>query len=105
MKVLSARFVSDGYSSYKDVALSYKNVSNKKISAIRFKWYGENSFNEPVDMGSSEGWGSGFDDDGLRPGAKGYGHWNVLSRDGKKILIAYPYEVAFEDGTKWLLNN
>ncbi len=85
--------------------MSYKNVSGKKISAIRFKWYGENSFDEPADMGGlKEGWGSGFADDGLRVGATDYGTWSILSRDGKKILIAYPYEVAFADGTKWDLN-
>jgi hypothetical protein len=105
IKVLSAKFVNKEYSNYKDVSLSFKNVTNKKISAIRFKWYGENSFNEPADMGSlKEGWGAGFTDDALRAGASSNSTWEVLSRDGKKILIAYPYEVAFDDGTKWALN-
>ncbi len=104
VKILSARFVTKEYSNYKDIALSYKNVSKKRISAIRFKWYGENAFNEPADMGAlNEGWGAGFTDDILRPGATGYGTWSILSKDGKKVLIAYPYEVAFEDGTKWSL--
>ena len=103
--VTSAKFVTKEYSNYKDVSLSFKNVSDKKISAIRFKWYGENSFNEAADMGGlRNGWGGGFTDDAIRVGAKDYATWSVLSRDGKKILIAYPYEVAFEDGTKWELN-
>lgn len=106
VKILSAKFVSKEYSNYKDIRLTYKNVSGKKISAIRFKWYGENAFNEPADMsGLVKGWGGGFSDDVLRPGATDYGTWNILSRDGKKVLIAYPYEVAFEDGTKWILPN
>lgn len=105
VKVLSARFVEKEYSNYKDISLKYKNVSKKRISAIRFKWYGENAFNEPADMGAlNEGWGGGFTDDILKPGATGYGTWGILSKDGKKVLIAYPYEVAFEDGTKWVLN-
>ena len=105
VKVISAKFVEKEYSNYKDVSLSYKNVSGKKITAIRFKWYGVNSFDEPADMGGlKEGWGGGFDDDGIRVGGTGYGTWNILSRDGNKILIAYPYEVAFADGTKWVLN-
>ncbi|HET9430456.1 MAG TPA: hypothetical protein VFO70_04730, partial [Chitinophagaceae bacterium] len=84
VKVLSAKFVTKEYSNYKDISLSYKNVSGKKIEAIRFRWYGENSFNEPADMGGIlEGWGGGFDDDGLKPGAKGYGTWGILSKDGK----------------------
>lgn len=105
VKVLIAKFVSKEYSNYKDIALKYKNVSSKKISAIRFKWYGENSFNEPADMGGlRDGWGGGFTDDGLRPGSTSYGEWSIFSKDGKKVLIAYPYEVAFDDGTKWELN-
>ena len=105
IKVLSAKFVTREYSNYKDIALRYKNVSNKVVTAIRFKWYGENAFNEPADMGGlREGWGGGFTDDALRPGASDYGQWNILSRDGKKVLIAYPYEVVFKDGTKWELS-
>ncbi|MEY2829380.1 MAG: hypothetical protein RIQ33_1238 [Bacteroidota bacterium] len=104
IKVLTANFVTKEYSNYKDITLSYKNVSSKKISAIRFKWYGINAFNEPADMGGLiEGWGGGFSDDPLRAGVTDYATWNILSRDGKKILIAYPYEVAYDDGTKWEL--
>lgn len=105
IKVVSAKFVEKEYSNYKDVALRYKNVSNKIISAVKFKWYGENAFSEPADMGGlREGWGGGFTDDALRPGKTDYGEWSILSKDGKKILIAYPYEVVFKDGTKWELN-
>ena len=105
IKVLSAKFVTKEYSNYKDIALRFKNVSGKVVAAIRFKWYGENAFNEPADMGGlREGWGSGFIDDELRPGASDYAEWGILSRDGKKVLIAYPYEVAFKDGTKWELS-
>lgn len=103
VKVLSAKFVSKEYSSYKDIALRYKNVSQKVITAIRFKWYGKNAFDEPADVGGYNGWGGGFRDEPLRPGATDYSEWSISSRDGKKILIAYPYEVVFEDGTKWLL--
>lgn len=103
VRVLSSRVVRKEYSTYKDVALSYKNVSDKKISAIRFRWYGVNAFNEPADMGTSmePGFGSGFDDTGLRPGKISSGQWNVLSRDAKKVVKAWAYEVAFEDGTSW----
>jgi hypothetical protein len=101
---LSARFVTKEYSNYKDIALRYRNVSNKVVTAVRFKWYGENAFNESADMGTlREGWGAGFTDDAIRPGASDYGKWSILSRDGKKVLIAYPYEVVFKDGTKWEL--
>jgi len=107
VKVLSARFVEREYSNYKDISLRYKNVSNKRVSAIRFKWYGVNAFNEPADVGGvmNNGWGGGFDDEGLGAGNTNSNNWNVLSKDGKKILIAFPYEVAFADGTKWELKN
>jgi hypothetical protein len=105
VKVINAKFVDKEYSNYKDISLKYKNVSDKAITAIRFKWYGENAFNEPADMGGlREGWGGGFTDDLLKPGASEYGEWSILSRDGQKVLIAYPYEVVFKDGTKWALS-
>ena len=105
IKVLSARFVAREYSNYKDVSLRFKNVSNKRVSAIKFKWYGQNAFNEPADAGNSilKGWGAGFTDSELGIGSITYGTFEILSKDGKKILIAYPYEVAFTDGTKWEL--
>lgn len=105
IKILSAKFVEKEYSNYKDIALKYKNTSNKIVTAIRFKWYGENAFSEPADMGGlRNGWGGGFTDDALKPGSTKYSEWSILSRDGKKVLIAYPFEVVFKDGTHWKLN-
>jgi len=102
VKILSARPVQKEYSNYKDIRLSYKNVSNKTITAIRFKWHGLNAFNEPADMGiMSDGFGGGFSDDRLRPGKTDYGVWSILSRDLKKVTKAWVTEVVFEDGTKW----
>lgn len=105
IKLLNARFVKKEYSNYKDISLSYKNVSGKDVTGIRFKWFGKNAFNEPADMGGSfEGVGSGFSDDLLRAGRSRDSEWSISSKDGKKITIAYPYEVAFSDGTSWKLN-
>ncbi len=103
VKIVSAKLVEREYSSYKDMRLSYKNVSDKKIDAIRFRWYGLNAFGEPADMGTSlsRGFGGGFTDDPLSPGRSDYGEWGILSRDGKKVVLAWPTEVVFTDGTKW----
>lgn len=102
VKITSARPKEKEYSNYKDISLSYKNVSGKTISAIRFRWYGTNAFNEPADMGGLEDrFGGGFTDETLRSGKTGYGTWNILSRDLKKVVKAWPTEVAFEDGTSW----
>ncbi|MBA3283887.1 MAG: hypothetical protein H0U27_02345 [Nitrosopumilus sp.] len=103
---MSYKFVDREYSNYKSVSLRFKNVSDKKISAIRFAWYGVNAFNEPADMTTHQsGWGHGFTDDALRPGVIDSGIWDILSKDGKKLLITFPYEVAFEDGSIWKLEN
>lgn len=104
VKILSARPVEKEYSNYKDVSLSYRNISSKDISAIRFKWYGINAFNEPADMGLPDGYGSGFTDETLKKGKSSSGTWNVLSKDLKKVINAWVTEVAFTDGTKWQRN-
>lgn len=100
--ILSAKFVSHEYVSARDIRLSWKNVSGKIISAIRFKWYGENAFGEPAKMGRlGNGFGSGESDDELGAGKINSSTWTILSEDGKKIIAAWPFEVAFADGTVW----
>lgn len=104
VRVLSAKLVSREYSNSKDIRLTWKNVSYKKVAAVRFKWYGLNAFGEPADMGNTSilaGFGSGFAARSLSPGKTDSGEWSIMSNDGKKIVLAWPYEVAFEDGTKW----
>ena len=105
VRVLKARLVKREYSSYRDIELTYQNVSSKRIEAMRFKWYGINAFKEPADMGAmssfSAGFGSGQDDRPLNPGRKTSGQWQILSTDAKKIVLAWPYEVVFSDGSKW----
>lgn len=105
VKVLKAKVVKQEYSSYRSVYLKYKNVSGKRVTGIKFNWYGTNAFNEPADLGNSlsSGFGGGFTDDGLRAGATDDGTWSVLSRDAKKIKLAWPIEVSFSDGTNWKL--
>lgn len=102
VKVTKAVFFRDEYSSFYSIRLNYKNTSGRNIQAIRFEWYGENAFGEPADMtGIYNGYGGGFSDDLLRAGSSTSSVWSVLSRDGKKVIGARAYEVAFSDGTKW----
>ena len=99
--VTKAWLVKREYSIYKDVSLTYKNVSGKKISAIRFKWYGIDGFNEPADMGGLfDGQGGGYIDVDLVAGKIRTTTWDVNSK-AKKIVKAWAYEVAFDDGTTW----
>jgi hypothetical protein len=103
VKVLEAKIVQEEYSNYRNVYLRWKNVSDKKISSIRFSWYGLNAFGEPADLGNSysSGLGGGFDDDGLGIGKTSSGTFSILSRDAKKIKYAWANEIAFADGTIW----
>ncbi|AMR34226.1 hypothetical protein A0256_23630 [Mucilaginibacter sp. PAMC 26640] len=105
VKVLQAKIVKEEYSNYRSVFLKYKNISKKTVSGIKFQWYGTNAFNEPADLGSTyaAGFGGGFTDDPLRPGRSEGSTWNVLSRDAKKLKLAWPIEVSFSDGTSWKL--
>lgn len=108
VKVLKSRLVKREYSNYKDISITYKNMSNKDISAIRFKWYGENAFGDPADMGSAglqQGFGGGFDDDGLGAGETTTSQWSILSNNAKRVVLAWPCEIVFEDGTKWKSSN
>ena len=102
VQVIKARFIEQEYSNYKDMQLTYKNVSGKDIEAIRFKWTGVNAFGEPADLGATFGdIGAGFTDNRLRAGRTTSSIWTILSRDGKKVTKAWAYEVVFVDGTKW----
>jgi hypothetical protein len=106
VKILEAKITKDDEINIRNIYLSFKNVSGKKITSIRFKWWGINAFGEPADMdlSSDKGLGSGFIDDELGIGKISNATWQLWGQDAKKIIAAWPYEVAFDDGTKWSLN-
>ncbi len=100
--VTDARFVREEYSRFKTVRIRYKNVSGKKIRAIKFKWHGTDAFGDPADCGGYDpGFGGGITDDPISNGSTETKYWDVLSNNGDKITMAWPTEVAFADGTKW----
>jgi hypothetical protein len=104
IKVISARLFKGEYSSFRSISLTFKNVSDRRIEAIRFKWYGIDAFGEPADMGTSslvEGFGGGFDDSPIGPGKTRTSSWSILSSRGRKVVLAWPNEIAFSDGSKW----
>nr|WP_068890373.1 hypothetical protein [Pedobacter panaciterrae] len=104
VKVTRAILFKKEYSSYRDIRLTYKNISRKPVAGIKFRWRGINAFGDPADMGGTqEGYGGGFTDDVLKPGKTETGEWSILSRDGKKVVLAWPIEIAFTDGSKWEL--
>ncbi|MCG9792515.1 hypothetical protein [Flavobacterium algicola] len=107
IKVTNSRLIKKDYSNYKDIELTFVNVSEKKIQAVRFEWYGENSFKEPAEMGSYSllGEGGGFTDEIINPGRTRKSQWSISSVDAKRVIAARAYEVAFTDGTTWKLRN
>lgn len=104
--VTKAWFQKREYSTYKSVKLTYKNVGEKTVTAIRFSWKAVNSFGEPADAGSytKRGYGGGFTDDiKLKQGQSLTEEWDILSSNGKTIIMAWPTEVVFSDGSKWTI--
>ena len=105
VRVLSSKLVTKEYSDYRDISLTFKNISGKTIEGIKFKWYGETAFKEPADMGGViDGFGSGFTDKTMRPNKSLTMTWGISSGNAKKVILAWPFEVVFSDGSKWILN-
>lgn len=106
IKIISSKLLKNQYSDHKDIKLIYKNVSKKKIGAIRFEWYCENAFNKPAS-------GKFFF---IKGKSEGYTHlaintrqtrsqiWEGFSTDAKTIISARAYFVTFSDGTTWKLH-
>lgn len=107
IKIISYKIIKSDGGSYRNMFVSYKNVSSKKITAFRLNWYGQNAFGEPADMGNSlrNGFGGGFSETVLRPGGQNDSEWEILSRDAKKVVAVWPTEIVFSDGTKWTNKN
>ncbi|WP_143883294.1 hypothetical protein [Chryseobacterium binzhouense] len=105
VKILFCKFVQDSTSTQRNIELFYKNVSKKNIVAVRFKWYGENIYGDPADMGIYKGYGGGSSEQLVKPNEEAVVSWNNYSNDGKNIIGCRPEEIVFEDGSKWKLKN
>ena len=104
IKVTKAEIVKKEYSNYREIQLTYKNVSGKKIEGAKFRWYGVTAFGVPADMGGEsfeKGFGQGVIDDVIGRGKTVSNKWDINSRDAKKVTKAWAYEVIFSDGSKW----
>lgn len=105
--VLQSKIIEKEYSNYRDLYIKFKNVSKKNIEGIKFEWYGVDVFGEPADMGNSyiSGRGGGFYDEKIKPNKTKEGTYSILSRDAKKIKMIRAYEVIYEDGSFWKLED
>lgn len=106
IKVISFKIVRSESGSYRNVQLTYKNVSDRKVSAIKFRWKGIDAFGEPADLGNNfaEGYGSGFMDNGLKPGKTTTSEWEILSRNARNLTGAWCIEAIYDNDSKWELN-
>lgn len=108
IQVLSYKITKDEYASFKQVELTVKNISDKNVDAVRFKWFGFDAFGDPATgMGHpfEDGYGGGYSDETIKPGNVETYTWRTTSTNLKKLKNAWPVEVVYEDGSKWELKN
>lgn len=107
VKIISTRLFKNQYSTFKNIRLTFKNVSRKNIQAIKFQWYTENALAEPSNLRSfyNRGESCGLYTNLLKQGKTSSIIFEEFSSDAKKIIAARPYEVVFSDGTKWAIKN
>jgi hypothetical protein len=98
--IKSAYFKKREYSIYQNVVINYKNVGDKPVKAIKFEYHGQTVFGDPADIGSN-GIGSGFTDEIIKPGHSSTGVWNTLCSNGDTITFVRAYEVLYADKSKW----
>lgn len=104
IKVLKSSFIKREYGNYRDVSITFKNIGTKRIAGVKFMWKALDAFKKPAEAGGSvDGFGSGFTDEEIKPGSTLTVEWNVSSKNGKTIVLAWPFEVAYADGTSWKL--
>lgn len=106
VKIISSKLLKNQYSDHKDIELIYKNISKKKIGAIRFEWYCENAFNKPANgkFFFIKGKCEGYTNLAINTKQTRSQIWESFSTDAKTIISARAYFVAFSDGTTWKLH-
>lgn len=103
------KIISSEVEKYGRIKIVYKNISNKDISAIRFKFYCENAFFEPANINmlqteNTKGFWAGFYDDGIKKGETSTSIFNTEIHSDAKTVLTWPSLVAFSDKTKWKSN-
>lgn len=92
---------------YDVITFKFRNIGNKTIEGVRLRWYCNDAFGDPALLVSSHSTqmqiGYGQSDDHVSPGSVGVVKWEG---DASKIKVvsAWPYEVAFDDGTVWRIS-
>lgn len=89
------------------VIIEYKNVTNKTIEAIKFRWYMKDAFGEVLFLTNDIllDFGSGRTDNKVGSGATQEFTWKGLISGTPKHIKAWAYEVAFSDRTIWKITD
>ena len=90
---------------YRIVNISFENVSDKNVIAVKFRWKGLDAFGDKADIGKlSDGFGDETIEIDIKSGEKiSINSLHIKTSNLRKVSNVIPYEVAFEDGTTWIL--
>lgn len=94
VEILSAKIINRRF---RNVRITFKNVSKQRVKIISIRVKGVNKFGEPAKI---DIWGV-YDDEPLLTGKRRTITWPVFGDDATAIA-AYPYEVVLADGSKWV---
>lgn len=104
IKVTNFKIVKVEYSDYRNVQVTYKNVSDKTIEAIKFGIKGRTAFDKPAEFtGGFNGKVYGNIDEPIKPNKSNTVTFAVNSSDLKFIDYVRPYEIVYSDGEKFKL--
>lgn len=87
----------------KDARIDIINYSDKAITAIRVNILMWNNFNERIDYLTDYRFRGQSSDTWLQPDQERTYTWSLYWAQSVTNIVAWVYEVAFEDGTTWNL--
>ncbi|WP_367356522.1 hypothetical protein [Mesotoga sp.] len=100
LKIIKAELVSDYYSSYEDAKITVENVSNKIIKAFALTFVLFDDFGDEVDQLYGRYIAQKLK---ILPGEQHTSVWDTYEKIPTKIH-AFPVEVVYEDGSKWVMD-
>jgi len=100
LKIIKAELTSDYYSSYEDAKITVENVSDKTIKAFALTFVLFDDFGDEVDQLYGRYIAQKLK---LLPGEQYASVWNTYEKIPTKIH-AFPVEVVYEDGSKWVMD-
>lgn len=100
LKIIKAELKSDYYSSYEDARITVENMSSKTIKAFALTFVLFDDFGDEVDQLYGRYIAQKLN---ILPGEQYASVWNTYEKIPTKIH-AFPVEVVYEDGSKWVMD-